>query len=180
MDVNPHARQSTTEEQAVSRSHFSQQVVTDVPERVVDASDQPIHSLAVTNYDNANTDNIPILTNVHGDIHPPLPDTQVVIARRRGGRPLVLGTAYTTEDSLDPYVAGERVLTHQLSDAKVHFEPDGTLTVQNGDGTTVTIDGSEVSVDGGTQGVVTDVNTTTDSDGHVTSISLERSDTLLV
>ena len=66
---------------------------------------------------------------------------------------------------------GERVLTHPASDARVYFDETGTLHV---DGDT------DVIVNGGSTRPVTDVTTTTDGDGHVTSISLERADNFYV
>lgn len=75
------------------------------------------------------------------------------------------------------------------ADGDVSFDGDGdttvsttgTVTIESDSGATVTIqDDGTVSINGGSKGVIHDVTTTTDADGHVTSISLERRDDILI
>jgi hypothetical protein len=61
---------------------------------------------------------------------------------------------------------------------------EGAMMITTNDGTTVGIDGGTVTIDGGTTKPITDVtaSTTKDSDGHVTSVSLNitRTDAIQV
>lgn len=74
-----------------------------------------------------------------------------------------------------------RVLVDGTNGNSVDLKTDGSVAVTGTAGNTVELPTSgDVVLNGGTTKPVTDVTTTTDSDGHVTSISLVRSDTVLV
>jgi len=55
-----------------------------------------------------------------------------------------------------------------------------TVDVESSDGTTVNVDGGTVTVNGGSNPVVKDIKTTKDTDGHVTSVSTVTSDSIYV
>lgn len=99
---------------------------------------------------------------------------------------IFLGCVADDHDGYDT----ERRITHPHTDTEILFDEDGSVHVDGTD-TSVTLnadgsvdidvaDGKAVTVDGGTNPVVTDVETTTDSDGHVTDVTTVTSDTLLV
>lgn len=99
--------------------------------------------------------------------------------------PIVLGYVYDSETDPPTIDPGERRVGHQLTDANVFFQADGTITIFAGsDGTErtkvdVTPDGTVV-INDGTDAPVTDVSYETDADGHVTSISTTTTDNILV
>lgn len=112
-----------------------------------------------------------------GDVLMPEEGDRVIVGYREDERPIVLGGRYLLGDSIPAFQAGERVVGHPASDSHVRFHADGTLTVSGDGGNTVELqsDGSVV-INGGSTAPVTDVtvSTTTDSDGHVTSVSLTK------
>jgi len=111
-----------------------------------------------------------------GDIQIPTEGSRVLIAYRVNERPTVLCQRYTPEDTLPDFEPGERVVGHPLSDSHIRLSKDGTVTIKGDGGNTIELasDGS-VTINGGSNNPVTDVSTSTDGDGHVTSISLTRS-----
>jgi len=106
------------------------------------------------------------------------------------------------KDQAPTYQPNERRLGHTGSRANIRFESDGlivlestedkqkrtttvemdpitgSITVTTREETTFTIEDGAVRVNDSDTGVVTDITTSTDSDGHVTSVSPIRSDTL--
>lgn len=143
--------------------------------------------------------------DVYGDVALPDEGSLVVVQKTQNDLFVVRGILYTRQNSGPDYQEGERRIGHAATDSNVRLMPDGsayveatgTITVDSGDrvvingdsdvtidagGTTLVVDPSDgtVRVNGGSTGVVTDVSTTKDSDGHVTSISLTRSDDLYV
>lgn len=72
---------------------------------------------------------------------------------------------------------GEITITSD-DDTEVTLSTD--LSIDTADGTTVTVDGDTVQINGGSTPVVTDVTTTTDNDGHVTSVDTVTSDNVHV
>lgn len=135
----------------------------------------------------------PVLQPVHGDYYLP-PGGLPVISGALGRNVYGVLAAETPDVEVPAIDPGERILSHPLSNARVKFNKDGTLsirgdpevTIGNGDDSaTISLneDGS-ISINGGTEGAITDVtaDTTTDADGHVTDVTLDitREDTILI
>jgi len=114
--------------------------------------------------------------NQVGDVQIPTEGSRVTIAYRPNERPLVVGQRYKNEDTVPEFEPGERVVGHPLSDSHIRLATDGSITIKGDAGNIVELasDGS-VTINGGSKNPVTDVSTSTDADGHVTSISLTRS-----
>lgn len=107
-----------------------------------------------------------------GSVSVPEVGDTVLIGHRVTDAPVLVGTPETVTQSV---AAGERVLGHSGSQAVVSFQADGTVSIQGDDGTTVTVEpDGDVRVDGGSTQPVVDISTTTDADGHVTSVSVTR------
>lgn len=75
---------------------------------------------------------------------------------------IVLGHVYGDTD-VPTAVIGERVIGHVASETTVRFKPNGDLVI-----------------DGGSKGVIHDLSLTTDGDGHVTDVTPERRDDILI
>lgn len=113
-----------------------------------------------------------------GDISVPEEGDYVIIGYLRGRRAVVLGAAYTQFNQSPSYNVGERRIGNETGNVTV--KNDGTVVV-DADGTTVEVKpNGDVVIDGGSTAPVTDLSTTTDADGHVTSISLTRADGVFV
>lgn len=135
---------------------------------------------------------IPVAPTVHGDYYVPPEGTPVLVGYLGENDPIVVGTGIP--DVQTPSVeAGERVLSHPLSEATVTFNADGSLDVygdgevrvtNKGGASVVAKSNGNVVINDGTQGAITDVSTstTTDADGHVTSVSinLTRDSSILI
>jgi hypothetical protein len=117
----------------------------------------------------------------HGSLVVPNEGQRVLFTRRNDTLPTVVATRYEEGEEVPAYEPGERRVSHPASDSYVHFYTDGSIEVYGHNGNTIElkIDGSIV-LNGGTNSLVTDVSTTTDSDGHVTSISLTKSSDIYV
>lgn len=114
----------------------------------------------------------------NGDVAVPEEGDFVVIGYLRGRRPVVIGAAYTEFNRAPDYSTGQRTIGNESGSITV--EDDGT-TVVDANGTTVEVKpNGDVVIDGGSTQPVTDVETTTDADGHVTSISISRADGVYV
>jgi len=133
--------------------------------------------IEITNDDIQEPEPAEVVVPQNGDVCLPTEGDTVMVGYRRNGRPLVVGTQYTDSTDIPPFEEGERVIGHPTSDSTIRFTTDGTIRLTHDAGTTVelTNDGSVVIDNGNTQ-PVTDVATTTDSDGHVTGVSLTRAD----
>jgi len=105
------------------------------------------------------------------------------------GDPNLVRIAKKSDGLSDP--STEIVLDDSGSETQVRVHTDGNIEVQETDnGTTIslkdgTIDitegtGGQVNLSGSSKGVIKDINTTTDGDGHVTSIDLVRSSEVFV
>lgn len=108
-----------------------------------------------------------VAPNVFGSGHV-LGEGHAVLVAHNGSSGVVLKSLYTEDKNVTeaPNLSdGERHESHPASEASVEWQEDGTLA----------IDGDvDVVVNGGSTAPVTDVtvSTSTDSDGHVTSVSL--------
>jgi hypothetical protein len=116
-----------------------------------------------------------------GDVLVPEEGDTVYVGYRANGEVVILGARYDPEDSVPDYQPGERVVGHPASDTRIRFHSDGSLTVEGENGNTVELaaDGSVIVNDGDTA-PVTGVSTSTDGDGHVTSVSVSRASDVLV
>jgi len=116
-----------------------------------------------------------------GDVCVPTEGTPVYLAMQPDERAIILGERYSEDDTIPDYEAGERRIGHPLTNSHIELQGDGAVHIENDNGTTVDIqpDG-DVVIDGGTNNPVTNVTTTTDSDGHVTDIQLIRSNNVFV
>lgn len=112
-----------------------------------------------------------------GDVAIPTEGERVIIGYRTNSRPIVLGTRYSLSDDIPEFEPGERVIGHSLTDGHIRLDTDGTITVTAANDTaTITIgaDGT-IQINDGQTKPITDVETTTDGDGHVTDITVTRS-----
>jgi len=76
---------------------------------------------------------------------------------------IVLGHRYINDDTVPSVVSGERVIGHVASETTIRFKPNGDLVI-----------------DGGSKGVIHDIDITTDAGGHVADITLHRRDDILI
>lgn len=118
-----------------------------------------------------------IIVTAKGDTSIPMEGQRVLVGHRTDARPIVLGQRYEEGDDVPPFKEGERRVGHPASDSYVRLLADGSMVVNGHNGNKIELkaDGTVVINEGTTQ-PVTDVSTTTDADGHVTSISLTRAD----
>lgn len=116
-----------------------------------------------------------------GDVCLPSEGDDVIIGYQTNGTAQVIGTQYENASNIPTFEEGERVVGHPASNAHVRFKVDGTVHIEGDAGNTVELqtDGTIV-INGGTEQPVTDVTTTKDADGHVTSISLTHSPDVFV
>jgi hypothetical protein len=123
-----------------------------------------------------------IQTRQSGDYAVPPEGAIVHVRNRSSGLPTVVAAPYESETDVPDLEPGERRIGHPNSDAHVDLLDDGTVSVAGDDGTTVEIhpDGT-VSIDDGTQGIVTDVTgVDSDGDGNLESVDVTRDDTILI
>lgn len=122
-----------------------------------------------------------VVVPADGSVSMPEEQDRVLLSYQENGRPQVLGTRYPLNDVVPQANEGERIVGHSGSDASVTFRNDGSVTLTNDAGDTMELqaDGTVV-VNDGTEQPIVDVQTTTDGDGHVTSVSLTRSSDVLV
>lgn len=65
--------------------------------------------------------------------------------------------------------------------ATVTVQTSGTIDIESDGGATVSIQSDgDVVINGGSKGVIYDINTTTDADGHVTSVDPQRRSDILI
>lgn len=115
--------------------------------------------------------------SVSGDVSLPIEGTRVLCVVGYGGTVHLLGRLYDADESVPSLPVGERRVSHPLSDANVTFRGDGSVVMETDDGTSVELtDDGDVVIDGGGTRPVMDIGTTTDGDGHVTSIDITRAD----
>jgi len=111
-----------------------------------------------------------------GDVTIPDEGDDILVGARPDERLVMLGSRYTLEDSIPEYKPGERRIGHPITDSHIELQTDGTVHIENDTGTTVELqpDGSVV-IDSGTNTPITDIQTQTDAEGHVTDVSVTRS-----
>lgn len=120
--------------------------------------------------------------DTYGDVSLPSEGDLAIVEKTQNDLFVVRGVLYTRQDAGPSYQEGERRVGHSETGSHFRIDPDGVITIEADDGTTFTVDPSDgtVRVNGGSTGVVTDVTTTTDTDGHVTSVDVVRSNYLYV
>lgn len=99
-----------------------------------------------------------------GDVLIPTEGSRVIIGYRVNGRPLVLGSRYSSDDTIPDYQAGERVIGHPLTNSHVRLAADGTIHVEGDGGNTVELQpNGDVVINGGATLPVTDVDFTNET-----------------
>lgn len=175
---NPHQSSHDKSREAIDLVHFEEATVISAPSH--SSGDEVKHAVTIkpAGKDVQFLAEVPV--DAKGDVHIPEEGTDVLIGYRKASLPVVLSARYNVDDSIPAYDAGERRVGHSLSNANIFLDANGDITVKNDSGTTVTLSGTDVILNGGTQGAITDVTTTKDVDGHVTSISLIRNNNILI
>jgi len=137
--------------------------------------------------------------NQTGDVQIPQEGSRVIIGYRANERPIVVGQRYSANETIPEFEPGERVIGHPLSDSNIRLATNGSVTVTDDDGTTITLDGAgeitlstsdgttvsiangDVVINGGTTQAVTDVTPgETNDNGGITSLSVSRSPSVYV
>lgn len=176
MPRNPH-QQSQQDSRRATRRAYAERAT------VISVDDGNNHAITVRPESTGQDESAHILTTLLGDAHQPQVGERVLCVRRTDGRLIVIGSLYAEGDSIPTYEPGERVIGHPLSKAHVRFDTDGTIHIEADDGTTIDVDtnAGEVSINGGSTGVVTDVTgNDTDGSGDFDSLSITRSSKLFV
>lgn len=183
--LNPHSSDKTDEQErrAVTKASIGYGFITDQEPDVGEVTIQPIGEGSK----GGGALSFKAKTSVvsKGDIAIPKSGDEplyALYARVNNDIPYVLGYYYDEDEFTIPESsAGERKIGHQLTDSEIYFQEDGTILIESDGGATIELraDGTVV-INNGSNGVITDVSTTTDSDGHVTSISLTRNNDILV
>jgi len=110
--------------------------------------------------------------NQTGDVQIPNEGSRVMIGYRPNERPFVLAQRYKKSDTIPDFEPGERIIGHPLSDSYVKLAADGSVKVF--------ADNNVVINDGQTK-AITDVSAaSTNSDGGITSLNIERSDSVFI
>lgn len=122
-----------------------------------------------------------VLVPNKGDIATPNKGDTIILGYTKGGFAVCFGVMYTRQErsQIPSYTADERVIGHRATNAEIRISEDGTVTIlaESGDKIEVDTNDGSVRVNDGTNSVVYDasVSTTTDVDGHVTSVTLNLS-----
>lgn len=131
-------------------------------------------TIRIRYYDDTHTSALPMSDSPH-EAHIPSVNDLVYISPQSNSRDVVVG--YAPIQLVEPLNDGERTIGHSGSESRLKFTDDGTIEVyRDGDSEPiVTISDSGVELP---QAVVTDVSTTIDSDGYVTSVDTTTTETL--
>lgn len=70
----------------------------------------------------------PVIADNIGDVTLPSEGDIVAVGHLRGGKPIVLGTIYSRQDSPPSYESDEKVLGHDATDTAIRYAADGTLS----------------------------------------------------
>jgi len=139
------------------------------------------HTVTVNPEHTDGTDTALVTEDTHGDVFIPTDGDDVLLGMTDDGTMYVLNATYNAEDVVETLAPGERRLSHPLSDSNITFHEDGSLTITDDNNTTVTLgaDGTVV-IDDGETAPITDIQTSTDGDGHITTIDVTRADGVFV
>lgn len=158
-NINPQQASKETTRRGLKYAFLQSGRVTRAPDTTADGQ----HHVKVQESAAPVDQPIPVIPQVHGDYYIPPEGAPVITAARGENQYNVIGAAIPQVET--PTIsAGERIVSHPLSDAHVMFNADGSLDV---------VGDAEVRINGGTQGIITDINTTT-ADGYVTSVTPVR------
>jgi hypothetical protein len=139
------------------------------------------HAIVVSPEHTAQNKPALVMENAGGDVTLPTEGEDVLIGQTDSGTFYVLGRTYQPDDTVPTLAPGERRIGHPLSDSAVTLHKDGTVTIEGDSGTTVSIKpNGDVVINGGSTAPITDVQTSTDGDGHVTSIDITRAEGVFV
>jgi len=178
MALNPNNTNDQRTQRGTMRT-FATGTVTSAPEHV--SGDNVKHHVKVSpNFtDQTYSAEVPITQN--GDITVPTEGQDVFLIMRPDERMVVAGVRYERGDTIPEYVPGLRRIGHGPTDSHIELQPDGTVYIENDSGTTLEMqpDGAVV-INSGTNNPVTDVNVSTDDDGHVTSVSTTKSSNIYI
>ncbi len=152
-------------EKATKHSRIEQGVVLSTAEEDSNLSD---HTVKVATPSSGQVE-AEVLVGAGGDFYLPPVDSVVTIAYFADETPAVIGCEYKHLD-ISRLPGGERRIGHHGSNSHILLKNDGSIQITLDDSTTVNINNGTLSIDGGSTPVVTDVTTTTDADGHVTSV----------
>lgn len=185
--ANPFEESSRQGETASTRAMIDVSRVVSAPNHTL--GDENEHVVQIRQKGVDSTEWAQLAVDSYGDVHIPKVDEEhevwALVAYVKGELPVVLKLYYaSTEDGtvhdIPDYNAGERRLGHNLTDAHVFLDENGHVTIESDGGQKILLKDSEIVINGGTQGVITDVTTTKDADGHVTDISLTRESSIKV
>jgi len=160
-NINPQQSAKDTSKRAVQYAFLNSGRVTSAPDTTADGQ----HHVKVQESAAPVDQPIPVIPQVHGDYYIPPEGAPVITAPRGQNEYDVIGAAIPQVQT--PTIsAGERILSHPLSNAHVMFNADGSLDV---------VGDAEIRINGGTQGIITDVQiATTNSNGGATSLNVVR------
>lgn len=164
--TNPHTNAEQESRDAVQYSFLTTGRVSSVPQ----TQGSGLHHVTVQESGAPSDRPLPVLPQVHGDYYVPPNGAPVMVTAGERDQYFVTAAGIPDIDT-SSYVPGERILSHPLSGANVRFNEDGSIDI-HGDAT--------VRINDGTNGAITDVQTTKDTDGHVTDISLVRNNDILL
>jgi len=167
METNPNENAERRVTQTQNYSFLQTGLVTGV------ADDQTSgrHHIQVQETRTPIADRVPYIPPAHGDYYLPTEGTTVVLFPRGQNRFFAMGSPVPkgATPSISP---GERVVSHPLSKAAVHFNTDGTLNIY-GDTT--------VRINGGTQGIVSDVQAADrNSNNGITALDIIRNNNIKI
>jgi hypothetical protein len=142
-----------------------------------------------------------VTVQVRGDDYIPNVEDEVIVEQQSGGEYAIVGSHVVHSDEKRATNEGERYVGHPSTPTNVHFHDDGSLTITvepsansealewhfdtNGE-TSLSVPPSsspvltfdENGMHFADDTVMTDVNTTTDGDGHVTSVTPQYTQTI--
>lgn len=188
----PHEQSEAVADAQQAYSFLDVGVVTSAPDQTEDGA----HHVTVAETRVPSDTPVPVIPPVHGDYYVPPEGTPVLLAYVEENDPVVIGSPLPPTDS-ENVTAGERVVSHPLSQAAVTFADDGGVSVVGDNGNniaigadgTITLSGSgnevELQTDGtvvinnGDRGAVTDVTIDeTNAEGGATKLKISRNSTI--
>jgi len=183
--LNPHSSDATDEQErrAITKASIGYGFVTNQDPEAGEVTIQPIGEGSADGGALSFTAKTSVVSK--GDIAIPKSGDEplyALYARVNDDIPYVLGYYYDEDEFTMPESsAGERKIGHQLTDSEIYFQEDGTILIESDGSATIELraDGTVV-INNGNNGLITDVSTSKDADGHVTDVSLTRNNDILV
>jgi len=166
--TNPHTNAERAADSKAQYSFLSTGRVTTAP----DGQSNGAHHVVVQESGAPADEPIPVLPTVPGDYFVPPEGAPVVVSPIAKNKYAVIATSIPSTVETPEIDPGERIVSHPMSEAKVHFKNDGTLEV-HGD--------QQVVINGGTNGAITDVTgNDTSGDGNINEINITRNNDVLL